>query len=70
MKFKLEINMENAAFDNTIIELSRCLDSVVNKLCLVKYEDWFNWHKIRDSNGNSVGSWIIINDEEVSHHES
>ncbi len=60
MKFKLEIDMENDAFNNTVFELSQCLSSVISKLSLIEDDDWFNWHKIRDSNGNSVGNWVVI----------
>ena len=57
MKFKLEIEMDNAAFeDDWRVEVERILHDVSNKIF---NQDMPNPLKIRDVNGNLVGKvWI------------
>lgn len=55
MKFKCEIDMDNAAFeDNPSVELSRILRSIA-----VEVECDYTSGNIRDFNGNKVGKFSI-----------
>ncbi len=58
MKFKLEINLDNASFEPIDSELNRLLSSLAKKL-----EDSMccegDKGRIQDSNGNTVGEWKI-----------
>ena len=59
MQFNLTINMDNAAFqDRPAGELAACLNLVVERLCLSGNKP-VNEGKIKDSNGNTVGSWSV-----------
>jgi hypothetical protein len=54
MKLKLEIDMDNSAFERHVDgELAKCLNQVVEKV------QSQSEGKIRDSNGNTVGSWSV-----------
>ena len=55
MTFKLEINMDNAAFDNPD-ELSWILHRISE---YANKRDYQNNDIVRDSNGNTVGRWEI-----------
>lgn len=61
MKFKLEINMDNAAFGESDglsnEELRRIISRHINQLCCV--ERLRDEVTIRDSNGNTVGTATI-----------
>lgn len=58
-KFTLEIDMDNGAFDDRPAgELAECLNQVVERLCLSGGKP-VTEGKIKDSNGNTVGSWSI-----------
>jgi len=55
MKFKCEIDMDNAAFKESPEELERCLNDVI---------DSYDWGSrlngfVYDLNGNKVGQWEI-----------
>jgi len=56
MKFKLEIeiNMDNAAFDEDPQELQHILQSYVNTAAL-PHAEFINYDNLRDVNGNTVG---------------
>ncbi len=55
MKFTMEVEMDNAAFDRGDgRELSRILRLIENKLCAGETSG-----KCMDLNGNKVGSWEI-----------
>lgn len=53
MKFTLEIDMDTAAFEDNPSELEELLDAVREGVT------WLETGKLRDSNGNTVGSWRI-----------
>jgi hypothetical protein len=55
MKFKLEIDMDNSAFQDNPNELSEILADLAGLLKHRKFNDGF----IKDSNGNTVGSWSV-----------
>lgn len=56
MKFKLEVNMDNAAFEeNSKEELTRILKETIKSL-----EQGFTGLNIRDINGNIVGAFTIV----------
>ncbi len=58
MEFALKINMDNAAFeDRPAGELAKCLNAVTERICLSGGD--LTEGKIKDSNGNTVGSWQI-----------
>jgi len=65
MKFKCEINMDNAAFGENPAELQGILQSVSDRLLKTYGTPWGMLYeegssgKILDSNGNSVGQWEI-----------
>jgi len=52
MKLTVEIDMDNSAFEQPG-ELAKCLNQVVEKI------QNQSEGKIRDSNGNTVGSWSV-----------
>lgn len=57
MKFSLEINMDNDAFQdshNGTNELVRVLEQISHQVFIGS-----TGAKIRDSNGNSIGQWEI-----------
>lgn len=60
MKFKLEFNMDNAAFQdgNREFEIGRLLDQIKEKV------NQGSEGLIYDLNGNRVGSWGIIPENE------
>ena len=59
-KFTLEINMDNASFETCPAgELAECLSQVVEKLGLSGNKPEVAEGKIKDSNGNTVGTWSI-----------
>jgi hypothetical protein len=60
MKFTLEINMDNAAFnpDGPEVELYRLLCIVADKV-LDEYRFEGCVKDIRDINGNKVGTWEV-----------
>jgi hypothetical protein len=66
VEFTLKINMDNAAFeDRPAGELAKCLNKVVDQLptwasgFTRMHGEPFYEGKIKDSNGNTVGSWQI-----------
>lgn len=56
MKFSLEINMDNAAFKENQEELPDILYLLANTLSIVSPKEG----NLRDSNGNTVGEWKIV----------
>ena len=53
MKYKIEIDMDNAAFeDNEVGELIAILENLINKITLTGE---IGRRVLRDSNGNRVG---------------
>jgi Txe/YoeB family toxin of Txe-Axe toxin-antitoxin module len=57
MNFKIEINMDNAAFQlNHESELQRILMDIANKISTTTLPQNGN---CRDLNGNTVGKWSI-----------
>ena len=50
MKFSIEINCDNSAFEDTNYELSKILQKLINQL-----ESGFDSIPLKDSNGNTVG---------------
>jgi len=59
LKFQLEINMDNAAFqDNPLAELADCLKEIGADIA--EHSDAQHIEgKIKDHNGNTVGSWSV-----------
>lgn len=55
MKFRMEISMDNAAFEDSD-ELGNLIRQGAEQ---VKIQLPGNWEPIRDSNGNTVGKWEI-----------
>ena len=55
MKFKIEFDMNNAAFDDyPESEIYSILDNVKTKVI-----DGFVHGRVRDANGNTIGYWTI-----------
>ena len=71
MNFNVSINCDNAAFDDDLtgIEICRILQSIEDKLQHIGYiEPQENMNgRIRDMNGNTVGSWELANLDMLSH---
>ena len=57
MTFELKNNMDNAAFEDNgrFNELESCLKAVIKQL-----QECHISGKIRDSNGNTVGSYEVV----------
>lgn len=55
MKLKININLDNAAFEDEG-EISRILRQLADK---ISYDGRIDGGKIMDVNGNSVGTWEI-----------
>ncbi len=62
MKFTLEIDMSNAAFEDNPSELSDCLRRVRDALWVGASDAGSG--TVCDSNGNNVGKWIITDPAE------
>jgi hypothetical protein len=60
MKFILKINMGSDTM-LTPYDVARSLEKTVNTLRLCP-GDFFEGHQMKDENGNTVGSWGIINE--------
>ena len=59
MKFECNINMDNDAFvDTKHFELSNILKSIANNV--QDREDNIRSQIIRDTNGNKIGNWKIV----------
>ena len=58
-KFKLEIELENDGMQ-TQVDLARALRQVSKKMLEVTEIETTG--KIRDSNGNTVGKWVVVDD--------
>ena len=54
MKLTIEINLDNAAFDDNPDELNEIMEKVVNKMDNMQFEG-----KLLDSQGNTVGQYEI-----------
>ena len=54
MKFKLEINLDNAAYEDLGGEIRDNLEQVLQRIAQGIIEG-----RIRDTNGNAVGDWEI-----------
>ena len=63
MKFKAEFKMDNAAFKDSAEEIPTILRELANKIGQMSIEqqseETFQM-PIRDSNGNRIGYWVII----------
>lgn len=58
MKFSLEINMDNSAFDHNPFELLDILDRLSTKeLCVSPVAP--DYGIVKDSNGNAIGEWSV-----------
>lgn len=60
MKFTMEVEMDNAAFDEPTA-LAEVLEDTANRLRGLNYESLVTLGKrsVIDSNGNTVGKWQI-----------
>lgn len=58
MEFKLNINLDNSAYENIGWELGENLQAVIDRIGSGNRDG-----KIRDSNGNIVGEWEILDNE-------
>lgn len=57
MKFKLEFDCDNAAFENDLEgEVANILRGVEN---IVLFNGRGNYGTVRDGNGNTIGSWSL-----------
>ena len=59
MKFTVDINLDNDAYHNQYIQ-HELIDNL--KEIIAKLEDAIDWGTIKDSNGNTVGKWVIDSD--------
>lgn len=60
MKFVLEFNMDNAAFeDNYLAEVAYVMRGVMSQCASETQTDGI----IRDSNGNTIGKWDVVKDD-------
>ncbi len=61
MKFKTEIDLDNAAFIDNSNELSNALEEIAIKVGEISYLNTAGGFNgiIKDSNGNTVGVWTI-----------
>lgn len=60
MKFEMEVNMNSVAFDDVYSnELIRILEDVKESL-----KEGSICRNIRDTNGNHVGMWAILNKDD------
>lgn len=61
MRFTLKIDMDNDSFaTNPVGELGECISKVAEKLFLSGNKPEPSAGDVKDSNGNTVGSWSII----------
>jgi hypothetical protein len=56
MNLKININLDNEAFEDQEGEISRILRQLAEK---ISYDGRIDGGKIMDVNGNSVGTWEI-----------
>jgi len=63
MKFELEINCDNAAFEEPAFELARILKELSTKLENNGIDVEGDKGRLVDYNGNVVGEWRIMCDE-------
>lgn len=63
MKFRCEIDMDNAAFDNPGLELRRIHRQIADQIENTDIEDGAE-QVLRDHNGNRVGRWWIEGERE------
>jgi hypothetical protein len=61
VKFKLEFDCDNAAFEDLEGELRWVLSNVTNDVSLPSASDG----TVRDSNGNRIGEWRFTEDEDA-----
>lgn len=54
MKFRCDIDMQNAAFENPEELISILWEQVIKKI-----EENNTGNRVRDSNGNAVGQWAF-----------
>jgi len=63
MRFSLSFSMDNAAFDggdNSVDEVCRILQTVAERMDT----DGVFVAKVRDINGNTIGSWGVTEDQD------
>ena len=58
MRFDLQINLDNAAYDNVGWELGDNLQAVIDRIATGASDGI-----VRDSNGNTVGRWSINHED-------
>lgn len=64
MRFKLEFDCDNAAFDeDSVHEATRTLARVVGTLAL---DGRWGSGFVRDSNGNTIGTWTFVEEPKPS----
>lgn len=60
---EVRVNTDNAAFEglNRAVELAGIYGSVIGRIAA---KDYLNnkWHDVRDSNGNIVGQFRVVDD--------
>lgn len=60
LMFKFEIKTGNAAFQHGAAdELRRILDDIADRAGAAVENDMSDSGKLMDSNGNSVGTWVV-----------
>ena len=59
MKFILRLNLDNDAFQEPELEISRIVNKVSEKVLFGSYKG-----KCFDLNGNTVGEYAVLNDDE------
>lgn len=60
MKLKIEISLDNAAFEEDFgAEIDYVLDQVTDRLASYAKAERSQIASLRDSNGNTVGTWQI-----------
>ena len=59
MKLKIEVNMNNSAFEDDCHQVKTILDDVA-----VKVESGWAFGPIKDTNGNNVGRFTCTEEEE------
>ncbi len=61
MKFKLEFNMDNDAFYG--LEFRGEICRILNRISLQLTNPNMTESKIRDTNGNTIGRWEIVKED-------
>jgi hypothetical protein len=59
MRFKLDIQCDNAAFEEPATEIARVLREAATRIEGGELPEGSGGGKLRDSNGNTVGGWAV-----------